>query len=343
MAGYVYVEARRQADVMHAVDGVTNCYPRSKLILVQISEMPDLLRTQKSKSLDPGMYVRIKRGKYQGDLAQVEEVETNGLEVECRLVPRLDYGQNEDTNGPVLSAADAAKRKRANAFGRNSVPGRPPQRLFSDYEAKKKHSKYLTQQSSYNTKEFQYMGDRYVSGFLVKTFKIQHLQTEDVNPTLEEVTKFTAGADDGTENLDLQALAQTLKQSSAAASYLPGDSVEIYQGEQRGVFGKAVSVHRDIVTLRVTEGDMRGQSIEAPVKTLRKRFREGDHVKVVGGSKYQDEVGMVVRIKDDRVTLLSDANNQEITVFSKDLRAAADSAITHSASKFDLHDLVQLE
>lgn len=343
MAGYVYVEARKQTDVMNALDQITNAYPRSKMFMVPINEMPDCLRTQKSKSLDPGMYVRIKRGKYQGDLAQVDEVETNGLEVELRLVPRLDYGLNDDMNGPVLSADDAAKRKKQNAFGKNSVIGRPPQRLFSESEAKKKHSRYLSQQSSYNSKDFQYMGEQYIGGFLHKTFKIQHLQTEDVNPTLEEVTKFTAGAEDGTENLDLQALAQTLKQRNVASSYLPGDSVEIFQGEQSGVYGKATSVHGDIVTLTVTEGDLKGQSIEAPVKTLRKRFQAGDHVKVVGGSKYQDEVGMVVRIKDDRITLVSDSNNQEITVFSKDLRAAADSAITHSASKYDLHDLVSLE
>lgn len=346
MAGYVYVEARKQVDVTLALEGVLNVYPRTKTILVPINEMPDLLRTRKTKSIEPGMYVRIKRGKYQGDLAQVDEVEANGLEVDVRLVPREDYGLAEDANAPMISngpIGPGEKRKRQNNFGKSILATRPPQRLFSEMEAKKKHARHVQQISSYNKKQFNYMNNTYVNGFLVKMFKVQHLQTENVNPTLEEVTKFTAGAEDGTENLDLTALAATLKASNAGDNFLPGDMVEIYHGEQRGVSGKAVTVHGDIVTIKVLEGGMLGQTIDAPVKSLRKRFREGDHVKVIGGSKYQDEVGMVLRIKDDRVTLLSDANNQEITVFSRDLRAATDSGITASGSKFDLYDLVQLE
>jgi transcription elongation factor SPT5 len=93
--------------------------------------MPDLLRVQKSEELLPGGWVRIKRGKYQGDLAQIEEVETNGLNVTVRLVPRLDYGMNEDANALV---GPDAKRKR----GALSAV-RAPQRLFSEAEAKKKH------------------------------------------------------------------------------------------------------------------------------------------------------------------------------------------------------------
>ena len=52
---------------------------------------------------------------------------------------------------------------------------------------------------------------------------------------------------------------------------------------------------------------------------------------------------MVVRVKDDRVTLVTDANHQEITVFSRDLRAAADSSGPVLGSKYDLFDLVQLD
>lgn len=343
MAGFVYVEARKQGDVTNACENIINCYPHTKQVLVPINEMPDLLRTRKSKTLAPMMYVRLRRGKYQGDLAQVLEVDASGLDVELKLVPRLDYGLNEDVNAPMISNMGEKRKRAAGAFGKNILSTRPPQRLFSEAEARKKHSKFLQQVSSYGKKEFNYLGDVYQSGFLLKNFKVNLLQTENVNPTLEEVTKFTAGAEDGAEDLDLSALAATLRAANAADYFLPGDMVEVYQGEQRGVSGKSIQVHGDIVTLSVTEGGPRGQIIEAPIKTLRKRFREGDHVKVIGGSKYQDEVGMVVRIKDDRVTLLSDATNQEITVFSRDLRAATDSGIVTGGSKYDLYDLVQLE
>ena len=346
MIGYVYVEARKQADVLAALDGIMNVYPRTKIVLVPIKEMPDLLRVTRSEQLNPGGYVRIKRGKYAGDLAQIDEVETNGLEASLRIVPRLDYGQNEDANAPMVDGGirgEAAKRKRAGAFGLNNPANRPPPRLFSDVEAKKHHYKFLVQTSMADKKHWQYMNETYINGFLIKDFKIQHLITENVNPQLEEVTRFTAGAEDGTENLDLTALAATLKKSTAIDNYLPGDIVEVYEGEQSGVSGKAVAVRGDIVTIAVTTGDLKGQSIEVPIKGLRKRFSEGDHVKVIGGSRYKDEVGMVVGVKNDTVTMLSDLSMQEITVFSKDLREASDSGVAGGLGRYDIHDLVQLD
>jgi transcription elongation factor SPT5 len=338
MAGYVYVEARKQADVMEACENISFCYPRTNMVLIPINEMPDLLRVTKSKELEPGMYVRMKRPPlYAGDLAEVIGVEQNGLDVTVRIVPRLDYGLNEDNNGP----AQAQKRTR---FGKPIFMGpRPPQRLFNEAEAKKKHMKYLSSNSTLGKRAWTYRNENYEDGYLIKDVKINWLQAEDVNPTLEEVTKFATGAEDGTDSLDLAALAATLKSNTSGAAYLPGDMVEIYQGEQQGVYGKAISVHGDIVTLEVLEGYLKGQTIEAPVKTLRKKFKEGDHVKVIGGSKYHDEVGLVIKTKDDRVTLLTDSNNQEITVFSKDLRVASASTNLPGVSKYDLYDLVQLE
>ena len=346
MLGYVYIEAKRQADIHTALEGIMNIYPRTSMVMVPIKEMPDLLRVTKSESLVPGGYVRIKRGKYAGDLAQIDDVETNGLTASLRIVPRLDYGQAEDHNAPMVDGGikgEAQKRKRQNAMGLNNPATRPPPRLFSDVEAKKKHLKHLQQISTFDKKQWLYMGDTYVNGFLNKDFRIQHLTTENVNPTLEEVTRFTAGAKDGTENLDLSALAATLKKGSSNENYLPGDVVEVYEGEQQGVSGKAVAVRGDIVTIAVTDGELRGQSIEVPVKGLRKLFREGDHVKVIGGSRYRDEVGMVVSIRNDTVTLLSDLSMQEITVFSKDLREASDTGVAGGLGRYDIHDLVQLD
>jgi transcription elongation factor SPT5 len=334
MQGWFYCEARRQADVVEGLDAINFYYPSQKLTLVPVKEMPDLLRVQKSEELLPGGWIRIKRGKYQGDLAQIEEVETNGLNVTVRLVPRLDYGMNEDTFG----APTDVKRKRGAA---NTV--RPPQRLFSETEAKKKHAKYLSSTSGLGGKSWNYLNDNYVDGFLIKDMRVQHLSAKNVNPRLEEVTMFARGGEDGTANLDLASLAETLKNSTAEESYQPGDPVEVYRGEQQGLIGRTVSTRGDIVSLQVTEGDLAGQTIDAPVRTLRKRFREGDHVKVIGGSRYQNELGMVVQVKDDTVTLLSDMSMQEITIFSKDLRLSAEMAADGQLGIYDVHDLVQLD
>jgi transcription elongation factor SPT5 len=334
MKGYIYVEARRQNDIMIALDGVLDVYPRTKMILVEIKDMPDLLRVTKTPNLEPGAWVRLRKpAKHAGDLAQVLDVTENGLEARVRFIPRLDYGVRDDA---MSSLSADGKRKRP------GMPGpRPPQRLFSEVEARKRHPRHI--QGNPQTNAWIYMGEEFENGFLVKDIKIQQLEVKDVNPSLEEVTKFASGAEDGTENLDLKALAASLKDSNTNVAYVPGDIIEVYEGEQRGVIGKAVNVQGEIVTLRVTEGNLAGQTIEVPNKGLRKRFKAGDHVKVIGGSRYRDEVGMVVKIVDDRVTLLTDQTNTEITVFSKDLREASDIGGQGSLGQYSLLDLVQLD
>ena len=344
MQGYIYVEAYKQSDVLEALTGISNVYPRSPQILVPIKEMPDLLNVVKSVEIMPGAWVRLKRGKYQGDLAQVENVLANGLEVRIRMVPRLDYGNsNLERNRDDPNLPPGQKRKRVGNFNKaNTVAGRPPQRLFSENEAQKNHAKMLSKGTAANggRKNYTYMGDEYEDGYLVKDVRLTHITTEGVSPTLEEVTKFASTVDEGAETLDLNALAQSLKTS--ISTYQVGDTVEVYDGEQQGMIGKAVSVHGDIVTMDVIEGELKGKRLEVPFKGLRKRFREGDHVKVTGG-RFRDETGTVVRILEDKVTLITGEENiEEITVFSKDLREAADGGMSKS-SKYDLHDLVQIE
>lgn len=334
MKGIVYIEAQRQTDILVALDGILNIYPRTKMTLVDIKDMPELLRVTKTPTLEPGAWCRLRRPiKHNGDLAQVLAVTENGLEARVRFIPRLDYGMRDDALGNLTQDG---KRKRA--FGAGP---KPPQRLFSEVEARKRHPRFI--QGNPTTNTWTYMGDEFENGFQVRDVKIQQLILTDVNPTLEEVTRFASGAEDGTENLDLKALAASLKDSNTNVTYLPGDVIEVYSGEQKGVVGKATNVQGDIVTMTVTEGDLAGQTIEVPTKGLRKRFKIGDHVKVIGGSRFQDEVGTVVKISEDRVTLLTDHTNNEVTVFSKDLREASDIGGQGSLGQYSLHDLVQLD
>ncbi|KAG5914161.1 transcription elongation factor spt5 [Claviceps capensis] len=334
MKGFIYVEAQRQTYILVALDGMLNVYPRSKMTLVDIKDMPELLRVTKTPTLEPGAWVRLRRpAKHSRDLAQVLDVTENGLEARVRFIPRLDYGMRDDAPSGLLSDG---KRKRPGATG-----PRPPQRLFSEIEARKRHPRYI--QGNPTTNTWSYMGDEFENGFQVKDVKIQQLVVTEVNPSLEEVTRFASGAEDGTENLDLKALAASLKDSNSLVTYLPGDIIEVYSGEQKGVIGKATNVQGEIVTMSVTEGDLGGQIIEVPIKGLRKCFKVGDHVKVIGGSKFRDEVGTVVKISEDRVTLLTDQTNTEVTVFSKDLREASDIGGQGSLGQFSLHDLVQLD
>lgn len=337
MSGSIYVEAWNQQAVMDACDGVSFLYPRTKVMMISAKEMPDLLRVKKDKEIEQGSYVRIKRpALYAGDLAEVLALSANGAEVDVRLIPRIDYGQSDDVNGP----GGDGKRKRP---GGGNAP-RPPAKLFNEAEARKKMGRFLQIGTSITHRTVYFKQKEYQDGYLVDTVRLNTLQTENVNPTLEEVSRFASKGEDGSTNIDLDKIAKALKQSNRGADFLPGDNVEIYEGEQQGVHGRAVGVRGDVVSIKVADGDLQGQTVDAPVTSIRKMFKIGDHVKVTGASKYQDEVGMVTKVTQDRVTFVSDSTLQEIEVFSKDLREAADqSGMQQGVSKFDLYDLVLLE
>ncbi|KAF2007384.1 hypothetical protein P154DRAFT_550441 [Amniculicola lignicola CBS 123094] len=337
MGGYLYVEADSKTDLQEMLDGVANVFMGTDPKSIAVKERPDLVKKRKRPPLEEGKFVRMVRPPlYKGDLAKVVEVHANGLDCTVQLVPRLDYGHGEDANASV----DGGKRKRV---GFAQPKDRPPQKLFSETEAKKRHMKHLSMSGSGASRTFTYKGDDYQNGFLIKDVKVNFISTENVNPRMEEMQFFSTTSADGTETLDLMAVQAAQKAGQTGASFATGDNVEIFDGEQKGLRGTTVSVTGDIITLRVTEGNLKGRTIDAPVKILRKLFRDGDHVKVIGGSKYVDEVGMVTKIKDDKVTLLCDSTQEEITVFSKDLKRAVDAATLGSDSPWDLMDFVQID
>ncbi|KAK9450134.1 uncharacterized protein V1518DRAFT_413070 [Limtongia smithiae] len=331
-SGYIYIEAKTLPDVEHALKGVVNVYFR-QMILIPIEEYTDLLRVNKSSEVEliPGTYVRIKRGRYAGDLAVVEDLSENGLEARLKVVPRLDYGRSLEILGQA--GLDTTKRKRS-----NKLSSRPAARLFSPMEARRSDPKNWQQRQD-RENHYIFQGEEYLNGYLLKDFKLTHLITENVEPTLEEVTKFSMSQED--EGIDLQSLAQSLKQTSSVVSFQPGDHVEVHEGEQTGLAGRVVSIDRDIVTIRAETEGLKGEVVELPARSLRKKFNAGDHVRVIGG-KYKDETGMVVRVKDEIVTIIGDLSMVEITVFSKDLKEASDIGGRNSLGKYQIHDLVQL-
>jgi len=155
-----------------------------------------------------------------------------------------------------------------------------------------------------------YLGEDFEDGYLLKDFRIQALTVKDVNPTLEEITQFAGSAD--SEGIDLSSLAVDLKAAAKQLTFDAGDMVEVFEGEQAGVHGTVELVMNDIATIVSTYAGLKGQRLEVPVRSLRKRFKSGDHVRVSSG-RYKDDTGMVVRVVDDEVTILSDTSMKDVT------------------------------
>jgi transcription elongation factor SPT5 len=304
LPGIIYVEARSQKQVSEACNGLVGIYPSRGVTLVPIDEMASLLLIKKKETtVNPGNWVRIKRGKYQGDLAQVVDITENGEEVGLKFIPRIDLNPKDEV------VIDGKKRKKTGLAVSTGV--RPPQRFFNYEEVVKVYGRKMV---SKRNQAYIFQNDTYKDGFIEKDFKLSAIVTENVNPTLDEITRFARGnhEGEGMENtVDLSLIAEASRKA-AIAVLQPGDHVEVFEGEQAGVHGIVEAINMDIVTVNpVGTFDLEGQKVQVPARSVRKRFKPGDHVKVMSG-KNADESGLVVSVSGNIVTFLSDMSMQEV-------------------------------
>lgn len=337
--GYIYIEAVRMDAVNHILSSLPGIYNNVGKVLVPIEEYPDLLRPGSSQEsrLKPGSYVRVKIGKYKGDLGIVDNLAENDLEVRVKLVPRLDYGRS---NNSIIDPSTG--RRRPVNFNSKF---RPPQRLFSDIEAQQYDAEHLTT-AKRDRNYFIYRNEEYIGGFLYKDIKFNQLETQNVKPTLHELTLFDSMKD--SDGIDLQSVAATLKNADEKAiSFQPNDRVEIISGEQSKMKGKILSIAEATVARVLLEGneiesDVNNTIVEVPTSSLRKVFLPGDHVTVIHGV-HKDESGLIVNVKNNQVTLVSDQTKKDIMVFPNYLVTSVDSSTTSSKiGRFELHQMVNL-
>lgn len=320
--GRIYIEAPKQSVIEKFCNGVPDIYISQKL-LIPVQELPLLLKPSKSDdvALEEGSYVRVKRGIYKGDLAMVDQISENNLEVMLKIVPRLDYGKFDEID-PVTQQ----RKSRRPTFAH-----RPAPQLFNPTMALR-----LDQANLYkrDDRHFTYKNEDYIDGYLYKSFRIQHVETKNIQPTVEELARF--GSKEGA--VDLTAISQSIKKAQAAkVSFQPGDRVEILNGEQRGSRGIVAKSTTTIATVNLPEFPLK--PLEFPVSALRKIFEPGDHVMVING-EHQGDAGLVLTIKQGQVTFMSNQTREEVTITANNLSKSIDS--TPTSSEYSLHDIVEL-
>ena len=108
--GYIYVEAFKQTHVKAAIDGISNLRMGSwSQQMVPIKEMTDVLRVVKEAAgLKVKQWVRIKRGVFKDDLAQVDYVDVASNQVVCLSVQYLTLTNHVC----LLGAAEATGQDR---------------------------------------------------------------------------------------------------------------------------------------------------------------------------------------------------------------------------------------
>lgn len=323
LKGYIYVEAYKQAHVKHAIEGVGNLrIGQWKQQMVPIKEMTDVLKVVRgTANLKSKQWVRLKRGVFKDDLAQIDYVEPSQNQVHVKLIPRIDYTK---LRGVLRGQRkDPEKRKRYR---------RPPQKLF-DVNAVRGIGGEVSADGDFLIFE----SNRYSrKGFLFKNFVMSAIVAEGVKPALAELEKF----EEAPEGIEIDVGARP--SGEAGHKLAPGDLVQVAEGELVHLQGKVIKVEGSKVTMMPKHEDLK-DPLEFPAHELKKWFHMGDHVKVISG-QYEGDTGLIVRVEEHEVLLFSDLTMHELNILPRDLQLCTDMATgVDSLGQFQFSDLVQID
>jgi len=338
LKGYIYIEAEKETHVSNAIKGMSSLQYWS-LKLVPIKEMVDVMTvSKKSVSLQKGDWVRIKRGVYRGDVAQIYDVDEAKGRVTVKIIPRLDF--NKDDSKEHLTP-DGQKEKRKKTV-------RPPQRFFNPDEVKLTGGRLMDQRRDvYGGYFYVYDGNKYKDGYLLKVMNIKSLDTNNVIPTIDELQRFQerpANADkseDAEENpSSLGSLVGNFKPKQRS-TFVKGDTVRVIEGDLKNLTGTVESVEDDTVTIKPAHEELH-DLLSFPASQIQKSFKVGDHVKVISG-RYEGETGLIISLDTNAVVIFSNLTSKEIKVLTQDIQECSDTASGKiELGNYELHDLVQI-
>ncbi|XP_077214762.1 putative transcription elongation factor SPT5 homolog 1 isoform X2 [Tasmannia lanceolata] len=327
LKNYIYVEAEKEAHVKEACKGLRNIYSM-KVMLVPIKEMTDVLSVEsKTIDLSRDTWVRIKIGTYKGDLAKVVDVDNVRQRVTIKLIPRIDL----QSLANKLDGRDVGKKK---AFV-------PPQRFINMDEAREMHIRVERRRDSVTGDHFETIGGMlFKDGFLFKTVSMKSITSQNIQPTFDELEKFRKPGED--RDGDMASLS-TLFSNRKKGHFMKGDAVVVVRGDLKNLMGWVEKVEEENVIIRPKMAGLPQETLIVNEKEVCKHFKPGDHVKVVSGAQ-EGATGMVVKVKDHVLIVLSDTTKEDIRVFADNV--VESSEVTTGVSKigdYELHDLVLLD
>lgn len=321
LKGYVYIEAHKPVHIAQAIEvaKLNHClYPGQagkSLVLVPLAEMPQVLQTTAASAAsgasaaaaeipEIGAWVRVKRGRYAADLAQVvdnaqdegsyDPINLNTCIIRLKLLPRLNFTASGNKD-------------------------RAPPRLFDPEEA----SRYGPVSKSRGF--WIYGGETYRDGFLFKNIRLSSLITAGVSPTLEELARFP-----DSDRATLESLSGSTDSLNTLGeiSLSPGDQVIVIEGDMKNLEASVDSLEwrpnastgrpeQFAHLLADASTGLQGESARFTIKVahLRKIFAVGAQIRVLTGP-HANEVGIVVAIDDKTKNLVVFAagSNKQFTV-----------------------------
>ncbi|KAL0844273.1 hypothetical protein Bca101_017519 [Brassica carinata] len=326
LQNFIYIEADMEAHVKEAIKGMRNIFANHKILLVPIKEMADVLSVKsKTVELARDTWVRMKLGIYKGDLAQVVDVDDVRRRVTVKLIPRIDLQLLADKQ----EGREIVKKK---AFV-------PPPRFMNVDEARELHIRVERRRDRMTGDYFENIGNMlFKDGFLYKKVSTKSISTLNVTPTFDELERFKKANENG--EIDFVDMS-TLFANRKKGHFMKGDEVIVIKGDLKNMKGWVEKVDEENVLIR---SDMKGLNNPLAVneRELCKYFEPGNHVKVVSGT-HKGSTGMVVKVEQHVLIVLTDTTKQHIRVFADHVVKSAE--VTNGVTKmgeYELHDLVLL-
>ncbi|KAK2956199.1 putative Transcription elongation factor SPT5 [Blattamonas nauphoetae] len=350
IVGNIFIEAPTVNIVTSMIQGL-ELFFNTPPVLVPASEMANMIDSggrniiseedRLLEELEIGNYVRVRRGLYKGDLAQVIGRDRTRQVVVVRLLPRLDYihlqQRERDTQAKsarVEGAEDEpAQPKRAPP---RQPRIRPPAAFFDPREALRMGLEVREDQQ--RPGNFHLGSMVFENGLLKKAFKENWLDVRNVIPTQAELEVFFRTTDEITDDFIAPP-----KRAVPADKLSKGEIIIVQAGDLRNIRGRVTQVMDEQVTMTPLDEGLTGD-ITLLFAQVVKYFAEGDPVVVASGVDEGKE-GIVVRfdLDEGRVVIATRLGDAELELNANDLIAASlASTRPQKAGKFPLHSLVQL-
>ncbi|CAH1759914.1 3355_t:CDS:10, partial [Entrophospora sp. SA101] len=256
LKGYVYVEAWRITDVQKAsfleLKNIPHLYT-SQVRLVPLAERNSVLIVKKPQmDLKEGSWVKIRKGKFAGDLAQVTGIYEDN-DVKVKVIPRIDV---KDDKSDKSATGNLFKRKRA--IGENTVKIFNRGHLELDFKltnliwegvspSMDEITEFLSANESNDTDEpfggpvktnFQ-IGDEVivVSGADAGVYGVVEL----INKEQINVRR--------TDNVNMMGKTVSYNISILTKRFVVGDYVQVLNGKNQHEMGMVINVDKSIVTI----------------------------------------------------------------------------------------------
>ncbi|RXH85647.1 hypothetical protein DVH24_009468 [Malus domestica] len=188
----------------------------------------------------------------------------------------------------------------------------PPPRLLNIEEARELHILGDRKQDRMTGDYYQTInGMMFKDGFLCKAVSIKSISTLNLHPTKK-------------------------------GHFLKGDAVIVVKGDLKNLKGWVEKVEEETVHIRPEMKEL-PKTLAINEKELCKYFEPGNHLKVVSGAQ-EGATGMVVKVEQHVLIILSDVTKEHICVFADDIVESSEvtSGITRIGA-YELHDLVLLD